>query len=366
MDVVFEAESAAMAQRWARSISRSMIGLPLDGPPLPRRRILILVNPHSGKGNASKIFKKHALPVLQRAFLDIMVQETEYAGHARDLGASLDLDTVDGLVTCGGDGILWELVNGLLHREDWKRARRIPVGVLPGGSGNGVAENIGVKDPVTAALAVSRGYHSALDIFSVFQGGNRYYCFLSLTHAAIANADVGTDSCRCCGDFRFVLGALREVFLRRHSNMRLHFLEDHGFQSPWRNDRQNSFSPVSPEDMNFDESAISQDCVHLESSGVCCVSLVHPCCLWWKTRTVVSMIESVHIHPYSSPWRSLVCLLSFVLQIKSMFWSTTQRLVAAAPVGRKVHFLAGTQTGSLKRTTISCLLCLAARILAAM
>ena len=55
------------------------------------------------------------------------------------------------------------------------------------GSGNGVAENIGVKDPVTAALAVSRGYHSALDIFSVFQGGNRYYCFLSLTHAAIAN-----------------------------------------------------------------------------------------------------------------------------------------------------------------------------------
>ena len=41
------------------------------------------------------------------------VAETEYAGHARDLGASLDLDTVDGLVTCGGDGILWELVNGL-------------------------------------------------------------------------------------------------------------------------------------------------------------------------------------------------------------------------------------------------------------
>lgn len=43
----------------------------------------------------------------------------------------------------GGDGILYEVINGLLERPDWEMAlERIKLGVIPCGSGNGLAKAI--------------------------------------------------------------------------------------------------------------------------------------------------------------------------------------------------------------------------------
>jgi diacylglycerol kinase family enzyme len=44
----------------------------------------------------------------------------------------------DGVVGMGGDGILSEVLHGLMDRGDWRAvAQRITVGVLPGGEGAG-------------------------------------------------------------------------------------------------------------------------------------------------------------------------------------------------------------------------------------
>lgn len=46
---------------------------------------------------------------------------------------SLDLSKYDGIATISGDGLLNEVVTGLLQRDDWQRARHMPVGIIPGG-----------------------------------------------------------------------------------------------------------------------------------------------------------------------------------------------------------------------------------------
>lgn len=43
---------------------------------------------------------------------------TERAGHARTLVSSSDLSDISGIVTVGGDGLLYEVVNGLRSRVD--------------------------------------------------------------------------------------------------------------------------------------------------------------------------------------------------------------------------------------------------------
>lgn len=48
-----------------------------------------------------------------------------------------------GIVVAGGDGILFEVVNGLMERPDWSAiCSQIKLGIIPCGSGNGLAKSI--------------------------------------------------------------------------------------------------------------------------------------------------------------------------------------------------------------------------------
>lgn len=45
----------------------------------------------------------------------------------------MDSSAVDCLVTVSGDGLLWEVVNGLMQRPDWKVALKVPLAIIPAG-----------------------------------------------------------------------------------------------------------------------------------------------------------------------------------------------------------------------------------------
>ena len=47
-----------------------------------------------------------------------------------------------GIIIVSGDGLLHEVYNGLFDREDWRVSSHIPIGVIPAGSGNGLACSI--------------------------------------------------------------------------------------------------------------------------------------------------------------------------------------------------------------------------------
>lgn len=74
-------------------------------------------------------------------FADVDVQQTTRAGQAVDLVADADLRRYDGLVAAGGDGTAFEVLNGLYRHE---RAGRVPLGVIPVGTGNAFARDLGL------------------------------------------------------------------------------------------------------------------------------------------------------------------------------------------------------------------------------
>lgn len=83
--------------------------------------------------------------------------ETTYFQHCLEYVKEMDLSECDGIVCISGDGLLHEVFNALMAREDAQTAINIPIGVIPGGSGNGLANSFGLKDPIDAAFCIIKG-----------------------------------------------------------------------------------------------------------------------------------------------------------------------------------------------------------------
>eukprot|EP00879_Flechtneria_rotunda_P031672 GHRR01034623.1.p1 GENE.GHRR01034623.1~~GHRR01034623.1.p1 ORF type:complete len:177 (+),score=60.27 GHRR01034623.1:702-1232(+) len=72
-------------------------------------RVLAIINPKSGQGRAVKLFQSCVQPVLEGAAgMSVTSMVTQHAGHASQLVAGLNLDSVDLLAVVGGDGLVFE------------------------------------------------------------------------------------------------------------------------------------------------------------------------------------------------------------------------------------------------------------------
>ncbi|KAL6651130.1 hypothetical protein ACP70R_010055 [Stipagrostis hirtigluma subsp. patula] len=164
-----------------------------DQPPIKCKspqRVLVILNPRSGHGRSSKVFHEKAEPIFKLAGFQMEIVKTTHAGHAKSLVSSFDFSACpDGIVCVGGDGIVNEVLNGLLTRSDRTEAVSIPVGIIPAGSDNSLVWTVlGVRDPVSASLLIVKGGFTSLDILAVewIQSGEihfgstvSYYGFVS-------------------------------------------------------------------------------------------------------------------------------------------------------------------------------------------
>ncbi|MBP7506607.1 MAG: diacylglycerol kinase family lipid kinase [Prolixibacteraceae bacterium] len=136
-------------------------------------KVYLIYNPVSGNKKSHLIVEK-VLQIFDKGGLKTDVIKTEYAGHARELAGSLDFSDYDGLCVIGGDGTMHEIVNGMLKRED---KAKIPIGLIPGGTGNSFMRDIDALDPEVAALRILTGRTRKVDIAKVEAKGEIIYGF---------------------------------------------------------------------------------------------------------------------------------------------------------------------------------------------
>ncbi|PAN28140.1 hypothetical protein PAHAL_5G133900 [Panicum hallii] len=171
-----EGAAAAWGERLARCLDS------FGGP----KRLFVLVNPFGGRKCAKKIYDMEIKPLFEAAGVSITVQETEYQGHAREVASSLDLGKYDGIVCVSGDGVLLEVVNGILQRTDWEEAIKMPIGVVPAGTGNGMAKSLLHAASETcsvsnAVFAIIKGHKQSLDVCTILQGEKKFFSVLLMT-----------------------------------------------------------------------------------------------------------------------------------------------------------------------------------------
>ncbi|KAJ5682250.1 hypothetical protein N7462_005415 [Penicillium macrosclerotiorum] len=181
-----------------------------------RRRLKILINPFGGKGTAASLYQRYAAPIFAAARCQVDVQTTEYRGHAIQIAEQLDIDAYDAIVCCSGDGLPYEVFNGLGKRSNAREAlAKTAVALLPCGSGNGMTWNcLGTGSSSIAALGIVKGLRTPLDLVSVTQQNTRTLSFLSQSFGIVAESDLGTDNIRWMGAQRFTYGFLVRLLRR--------------------------------------------------------------------------------------------------------------------------------------------------------
>ena len=186
------------------------------------KRLLVLLNPCSGTGNAASVWKRlEVLLPLARARAEVV--RTTHQLHATEVGAELEVSEYDAAVVVSGDGLLSEIYNGLRSNAR-PSARLLPLGVIPAGSGNALAKSVSHAAneaccPLNAALSILCCSHSIpLDAATARQpGAQPVRALLSLSWGIIADIDTESERLRCLGSARFTIQAVVRTARLRQS-----------------------------------------------------------------------------------------------------------------------------------------------------
>ena len=123
---------------------------------LSMARVRIISNPAASRTNPRALDAVRA--GFERAGWAAEVVATEYEDHARVLASEAAADGVDVIAAYGGDGTIVHTLDGVLGSE-------VPIAIIPGGTANQLARNLGVpRGPTRAASLVTRGRARPIDL----------------------------------------------------------------------------------------------------------------------------------------------------------------------------------------------------------
>jgi len=174
-------------------------------------KILLIYNPFAGHGKAKKIFPEIEKELIRKD-VKFDIQFTEYRGHAVELVRDADISSYDGVVAAGGDGTLFEVINGI-YKNDYKKKHKIPIGVLPIGTGNAFCRDIGLKtDEWKDAIALIAGEKTRLvDVGKIITHGQIYYYLNIVGLGFVSDVNKDAHKLKIFGNLSYTLGVIYEI-----------------------------------------------------------------------------------------------------------------------------------------------------------
>ena len=172
-------------------------------------KLLIIFNPYAANGRSIK-----KLADIKAKFRSLGItaefMPTQYPGHGRELVASAGLSGFDGLVAAGGDGTMFETLNGLYKHP---KSERIPLGLIPLGTGNAFAREFGeeILDWQKAIDLLHRGRTRKMDVGHVKTSDESYY-FLNIVGMGFSvDAGQSAQKLKFLGNSAYTLATLWQV-----------------------------------------------------------------------------------------------------------------------------------------------------------
>ncbi|CAI5766098.1 sphingosine kinase 1 [Podarcis lilfordi] len=266
-------ENRSIAETWARKIMElstpSTLSLQEATFGLLSRpcQVMVLLNPRSGSGRALQLFKSQVQPMLTEANIGFSMFITEKNNHAWDLVRKTDLSMYSALVIMAGDGLLYEVINGLMERPDWESAIQKPLAILPGGSGNALAASLNHYTSkghfnkeellMNCTYFLCKGLHAPMDLMSLHTAsGKRLFSFLSFGWGFISDVDIASERYRKLGGARFTVGTFQLLTTLQVYKGRLSYLPC-GDQSPSPGSSPSAVGHGSPSALHSEQFSFS-------------------------------------------------------------------------------------------------------------
>lgn len=174
-------------------------------------KILLVYNKKTAhKVSAKKLGVVEAL--LKEYQIDADIVFTNYSRHAIEIVKEADFSQYDAVIGAGGDGTLYELVNGYMLNTSEKR---IPIGIIPVGTGNAFIRDIGFTNPdlPKAIQMIKEGKTRKMDV-GKFTTPNETRYFINILGFGFVTDVVHTaNHFKLFGNFAYTIGVFHRMAL---------------------------------------------------------------------------------------------------------------------------------------------------------
>ncbi|KAI6189756.1 DAGKc domain-containing protein [Aphelenchoides bicaudatus] len=188
---------------------------------IDERHFLVLLNPYSGQKKSEALWQKEIRPILDEMHATFDLKRTERNGHAIQIIQQLEIDNYVGVISLSGDGLIYELLSGLIKRSDYRRALKLPLIHIPTGTSNALAACICYwsREPFSPrnvfckelTLMCNRPFYRQLSLCHVQTSENGDLpMFMTCSWGLMADIDLGSERFRHFGMIRLHL----EAFIR--------------------------------------------------------------------------------------------------------------------------------------------------------
>lgn len=123
---------------------------------MEKSKVCVIINPVSGTESKKNIPEEVAAAFDQKQF-DVIIRITGYPSHATEIAKEAVRDRFKYVITAGGDGTVNEVAKALVNSDT-------TLGIIPFGSGNGLARELGIAmDSEKAIDVILKGNTRTID-----------------------------------------------------------------------------------------------------------------------------------------------------------------------------------------------------------
>ncbi|MDQ7053104.1 MAG: diacylglycerol kinase family lipid kinase [candidate division KSB1 bacterium] len=180
-------------------------------------KLLLIYNPQAGHRRARKI-----LPEVETTFvrhgIEFDLALTDYPEHAIERVREADFSQYDGIVAAGGDGTLYEVINGYFQNPS---PRRIPIGVLPIGTGNAFARDLDLDlSRWSEAVAIIAAHKPRkVDVGRFRCHGQTYYFLNIIGLGFVADVTETAAKLKRLGNIAYTIGVFHRMIRLKTSRL---------------------------------------------------------------------------------------------------------------------------------------------------
>jgi diacylglycerol kinase (ATP) len=170
---------------------------------------LIIFNPWAGQGLAGKILPQIEA-YLREIDLSYDILLTAHPGHGMELAETADFNDYCAIIAAGGDGTLFEVINGYFRN---KSSARIPIGVIPVGTSNAFVKDMELHDHdwKPALDIIKTGKTQKFDVGQFTNKGQSWYYLNILGVGLVADIVATANKLKALGSISYTLGSFYHI-----------------------------------------------------------------------------------------------------------------------------------------------------------
>jgi len=172
-------------------------------------KTVIVYNPKAANGNAKKVLPQIE-DYLREKKLEYEICLTEYQHHAEEITSKLSFNNYDGIVAAGGDGTLYDVINGYYKNSSTKR---IPIGVLPVGTGNAFIRDMELDNTQwkESLDIIYKNTPKKVDVGKFIYDNNDYYFLNILGLGFVSDVGETAHKIKFIGNLSYTIGVLYQL-----------------------------------------------------------------------------------------------------------------------------------------------------------